>query len=58
MASKRERIQPKAGDMRRDKEGHFTKNQVSVGTIAGSGSQAARQNDVSEGQGDRGDEKR
>ncbi len=61
MATKRELIEPNPGDkryIRRDAEGHFTKDQVSVDrSLAADNNQKAK-NPNPGGQGDKGDGRR
>jgi len=58
---KREVLQPNPGDkrfVRRDKEGHFTADQVNVGTSLSADRRSKSKTIVPKGQGDRGDQKR
>jgi hypothetical protein len=61
MAQKRETIEPTKGAkryVRRDAEGHFTKDQVDVGKSLTADRRQHAKTVVPKGQGDRGDEKR
>lgn len=58
---KRELIQPGPGDkryIRRDDEGHFTKDQVNLGRSLSDDDRRKAKRTAPEGQGDRGDEHR
>jgi len=58
---KRELIQPHTSDkryIRRDKEGHFTSQQVNVGRSLAADRRSKSKTIVPKGQGDRGDQKR
>ena len=61
MPSKRETIQPHAGDkryVRRNKAGEFTSDQTSVGRSLAADRRSQAKTVVPKGQGDRGDQKR
>ncbi len=61
MASKRELIQPKKNDKRyarRDEQGHFTSDQVSVGKSLAADRRTHAKTVVPSGQGDHGDQKK
>jgi hypothetical protein len=61
MERKREIIEPRPGDKRfarRDKEGHFTQDQVNVGRSLAADRRQHAKTVVPKGQGDKGDEKR
>ncbi len=60
-ARKRELIEPHTGDkryIRRDAEGHFTRDQVDVGRSLAADRRSKSETTAPKGQGDRGDHKR
>ena len=61
MATRREIIEPKAGDkryLRRDEHGRFTSNQTAVGQSLAADRRQRAKSTVPPGQGDKGDQKR
>jgi hypothetical protein len=61
MSAKRELIEPKKGDkryVRRDEQGHFTKDQTDVGKSLAADRRTHAKTVAPKGQGDRGDQKK
>ena len=61
MAKKRELIEPNEGDkryVRRDAQGHFTKDQVDVGRSLSADARSESKTVVPKGEGDKGETKR